>query len=358
MVIKQRSGWGYETLVREVSDSLHLRRFCRIALTERVPDESTVRKLVRRLGAEVIEEICARGDRERDDRRAALRRARGADRLDRRGGRRPLSRPTSGWRPTRRRRSRARRPPSASSPAGTRRGCGTARARSRGGCGELNRTLAARTGQGKPTALRLTGEAGQLVERSVRETRRVAELPARIAPAAAARRPSSPLHGGSTSWPTAPARSPARSASAWPGEKITDRLVSMADPDARPIRKGKLRAADRVRLRHPARRGLREHPPRRARPDRPRRHPDRLAQRARPAPHDRRRARAAQPQTARARARRRVLPDRRRRSTSPAPTASSSPAANPPAPDAPTGAWPSSASASKDASATSNAATA
>src|SRR3954452_16659567 len=57
MVIKARSGWGYETLVREVSDSLHLRRFCLIALTERVPDESTVRKLVRRLGAEVVEEI-------------------------------------------------------------------------------------------------------------------------------------------------------------------------------------------------------------------------------------------------------------------------------------------------------------
>jgi hypothetical protein len=27
MVVKQRSGFGYETLVREVSDSLHLRRF-------------------------------------------------------------------------------------------------------------------------------------------------------------------------------------------------------------------------------------------------------------------------------------------------------------------------------------------
>jgi hypothetical protein len=40
---------GYETLVREVSDSLHLRRFC-LPLTEGVPDESTVRKLVRRLG--------------------------------------------------------------------------------------------------------------------------------------------------------------------------------------------------------------------------------------------------------------------------------------------------------------------
>ena len=58
MIVKARSGgWGYETLVREVSDSLHLRRFCRIALTDRVPDESTVRKLVKRLGPEVIDEI-------------------------------------------------------------------------------------------------------------------------------------------------------------------------------------------------------------------------------------------------------------------------------------------------------------
>src|SRR5512132_1203736 len=57
MVVKQRAGWGYETLVREVSDSLHLRRFCLIALTERVPDESTVRKLVRRLGPVVVDEI-------------------------------------------------------------------------------------------------------------------------------------------------------------------------------------------------------------------------------------------------------------------------------------------------------------
>src|SRR3954467_8016299 len=57
MVVKQRCGWGYATLVREVSDSLHLRRFCLIALTERAPEESTVRKLVRRLGPEVVDEI-------------------------------------------------------------------------------------------------------------------------------------------------------------------------------------------------------------------------------------------------------------------------------------------------------------
>jgi transposase, IS5 family len=57
MVVKQRTGWGYETLVREVSDSIHLRRFCLIALGERVPDESTVRKLTRRLGGEVVDGV-------------------------------------------------------------------------------------------------------------------------------------------------------------------------------------------------------------------------------------------------------------------------------------------------------------
>src|SRR6266498_660208 len=57
MVVKQRTGWGYETLVREVSDSLHLRRFCLLPLTARVPEESTVRKLVRRLGPEVVAEL-------------------------------------------------------------------------------------------------------------------------------------------------------------------------------------------------------------------------------------------------------------------------------------------------------------
>jgi transposase, IS5 family len=57
MVIKRRSGWGYETLMREVSDSIHLRRFCRLGLTSPVPDESTVRKLTRRLGSEVVHQL-------------------------------------------------------------------------------------------------------------------------------------------------------------------------------------------------------------------------------------------------------------------------------------------------------------
>ena len=33
MVLKQRYRWGYRTLVAEVSDSIHLRRFCRISLS-------------------------------------------------------------------------------------------------------------------------------------------------------------------------------------------------------------------------------------------------------------------------------------------------------------------------------------
>jgi hypothetical protein len=40
-----------------VSDSLHLRRFCLIPLTCPVPDESTVRKLTRRLGHQVADGI-------------------------------------------------------------------------------------------------------------------------------------------------------------------------------------------------------------------------------------------------------------------------------------------------------------
>ena len=90
MVVKQRTGWGYETLVREVSDSLHLRRFCLIGIDQRVPDESTVRKLARRLGPRG-----GGGDHAARDREGqagdAVPRSRGQGRLDRRRGRHPLS---------------------------------------------------------------------------------------------------------------------------------------------------------------------------------------------------------------------------------------------------------------------------
>ena len=90
MVVKQRTGWGYETLVREVSDSLHLRRFCQVAIDQRVPEESTVSKLARRFGTEVVEEITQGRDRE-GDARDALQGTGGADRLDSDRGGHPLS---------------------------------------------------------------------------------------------------------------------------------------------------------------------------------------------------------------------------------------------------------------------------
>lgn len=57
MVIKHRTGWGYETLMREVSDSIHLRRFCLIPLHERVPHESSIRKMTRRLGPDLADDL-------------------------------------------------------------------------------------------------------------------------------------------------------------------------------------------------------------------------------------------------------------------------------------------------------------
>jgi transposase, IS5 family len=59
MFLEHRYGLGYETVCREASDSLTWRRFCRVALDGRVPDPSTLIKLTRRLGPELVEELNA-----------------------------------------------------------------------------------------------------------------------------------------------------------------------------------------------------------------------------------------------------------------------------------------------------------
>jgi IS5 family transposase len=50
MYLKYLYRLGYETLCKEVADSLAWRRFCRIALDARVPDPTTLMKLTKRLG--------------------------------------------------------------------------------------------------------------------------------------------------------------------------------------------------------------------------------------------------------------------------------------------------------------------
>lgn len=239
MVIKQRSGWGYETLVREVSDSLHLRRFCRIALSERVPDESTIRKLVRRLGPEVIAEITRAllAEAMTGERRFVARAVRCDSTVVEADVRYPsdLDLAADATRALAREATRARQLAGPDGPGVRDRSRAVNRRLRR-----LNRTLARRTGQGKPTALRLTGEAGELVRRSVAETRRLARrLRERARGRGAQRKLAAARRLEALVDRAEKVARQIRQRLA--GEKITDRLVSMSDPDARPIRKGKLR---------------------------------------------------------------------------------------------------------------------
>jgi len=57
MYLKFRYKLGYETLVAEVSDSIHWRRFCGIGLQEKVPDSTALIKLTHKYGEDVLKEI-------------------------------------------------------------------------------------------------------------------------------------------------------------------------------------------------------------------------------------------------------------------------------------------------------------
>jgi hypothetical protein len=57
MFLKRRYGFGYETLVQEVSDSITWRRFCGISLTESVPDATTLIKSRKRYGEKIVDEL-------------------------------------------------------------------------------------------------------------------------------------------------------------------------------------------------------------------------------------------------------------------------------------------------------------
>jgi IS5 family transposase len=59
LYLKHRYGLGYESLCREVADSISWRRFCRIPLDRPVPHPTTLVKLVRRAGPETIEQLNA-----------------------------------------------------------------------------------------------------------------------------------------------------------------------------------------------------------------------------------------------------------------------------------------------------------
>jgi transposase, IS5 family len=59
LYLKHRYQLGYERLCKEVSDSIGWRRFCRIGLDRPVPHPTTLIKLVRRTGPDVVEQLNA-----------------------------------------------------------------------------------------------------------------------------------------------------------------------------------------------------------------------------------------------------------------------------------------------------------
>ena len=237
MVLKTRYRWGYRVLVAEVSDSIHLRRFCRISLGERVPDESTVRKLTRRIGAETVNELT------RSLVEAAVRekwfRPR-AVRIDSTVVKAAVRYPTDADLASHGVKVLAREGRKLAALVKQKRARARDRSRAIGRkLRALTRTIRRRSGKATREVLELTEQTGELLERSVKEARKLAQAArgkARGRGAAANAKAAARLAelADRCERVTAQIRQRVK------GEPITDRLVSISDPDARPIRKGKL----------------------------------------------------------------------------------------------------------------------
>jgi IS5 family transposase len=237
MIVKHRSGWGYETLMREVSDSIHLRRFCRIGMTERVPDESTVRKLTRRLGAEVVHEITreliSKARREKRFRPRAAR-------IDSTVVEADVKYPTDSGLADAGVRALAREGRKLAARIGEKRTAVRDRSRAMGRkLRALTRSIRRRSGEAKAEVLKLTGETGTLLKQSIKEARKLAATARRRARGRGAR---TKLAAAQKLEELADRceKVTDQITKRVNGETITDRLVSLWDPDARPIRKGKL----------------------------------------------------------------------------------------------------------------------
>jgi hypothetical protein len=242
MYLKDTTGWGYERLMAQVSDSLQLRRFCRIPVVEEVPDESTVRKLVRRLGHEVIDEatraVIKKAIGERGFRPRALRADSTVAAAD-------IRYPTDVGlcADAVRVLAKAARKVSAAVPDATKHVVNRSRAVQKR-VRAIGRSLRKRTGEAKAAVQTLTEEAAARVSSSLREsTILLAQAKASTATAEgvskkARARAIARLEG----WIGRSRRVVDQVRMRFAGEKIENRLVSLFDPDARPVRRGKLSA--------------------------------------------------------------------------------------------------------------------
>jgi transposase, IS5 family len=237
MVLKQRYRWGYRSLVAEVSDSIHLRRFCRISLSERVPDESTVRKLTRRIGPETVNDITrvliVAATRSKRFRPRAVR-------IDSTVIEGDVKYPTDSGLAAHGVRVLAREGKKLARLVQEHKRRVRDRSRSMGRTlRAVTRTIRRRSGEAKAEVLKLTAHTGELLEASIAETRRlvvIARRRARGRGAKAKLKAAAQLEELADRCEKVAWQIKQRVA----GEPIKDRLVSLSDPDARPIRKGKL----------------------------------------------------------------------------------------------------------------------
>jgi len=237
MVLKQRYRWGYRTLVAEVSDSIHLRRFCRLSLSERVPDESTVRKLTRRIGAETVNELTraliVKATRDKRFRARAVR-------IDSTVIEADVRYPTDAGLAGHGVQALAREGRKLAALVGEQSRRVRDRSRAIGRTlRALTRTIRRRSGEAKAEVLRLTEQTGTLLEQSIAETRRLAAIARRRARGRGAQtklKAAARIEELADRCEKVARQIKQRVA----GEPINDRLISLADPDARPIRKGKL----------------------------------------------------------------------------------------------------------------------
>ena len=103
----------------------------------------------------------------------------------------------------------------------------------------ITRTIRRRCGEAKSEVLRLTAQTGELLERSVKEARRLAVVARRKARGRGAKRKLKAA-AGLEEMADRCEKVARQIRQRVAGEPIKDRIVSLFDPDARPIRKGKL----------------------------------------------------------------------------------------------------------------------
>ena len=218
-----------------MTDSITWRRFCRIGLEASVPDESTIRKITRRCGPELIDALNMRAARRSADERGSV--DLGRVRVDTTVVEADIKYPTDsglltsasgriaisacgGWR-GRRGEGRVHRPHAA-----------TARAHQH----SIGAWLRRRSDEAKAEVLVITGQLADLAERRSTEATQSVAAPGLAGGGCDACSTISPCSSSAPNQVIAQART--RVDGGQPDGAT--RLVSLHEPDARPIRKGRL----------------------------------------------------------------------------------------------------------------------